>query len=491
VRITAELEERHRSSRSDIIDEAMTRSRSRAAALGSAVGHACVAWGIALALAIAATAHSHHARAQGAAGSAVLLEIDGPIGPATSGYVHRGLAAARERGARIVILRIDTPGGLDTAMRQIVKDILASPVPVAGFVGPGGARAASAGTFILYASHVAAMAPATNLGAATPVPVGLPGAAPKAPGGNGKPTPATPAEATTAKATNDAVAYIRGLAELRGRNADWAERAVREAASLSAREALAQQVVDLVVDGEAALLAAVHGRTVRTATGDTTLDTKGGAIERFAPDWRTRLLSTLSNPTVALILLLLGVYGLFFEFSQPGFGVPGVVGAIALLLALFALQLLPVNYAGLALMALGLALMVAEAFVPSFGVLGIGGLMAFVAGGIMLFDRDVPGFAVPIAALAGMALASLAVIVMAGRLFVRSRRRPVVSGREELVGAAAQVVDLAPDGGAWVHVHGETWQARAVVPLARGDRVTVTGVSGLTLEVAPPDVQSR
>lgn len=436
--------------------------------------------GLALLLAglwLAAAAQPSGAQLSGR--TAYLLEIDGAIGPATSDYIASGLTRSGEEGADLVILRIDTPGGLDTSMREIIREILRAPTPVVAWVHPSGARAASAGAFILYASHVAAMAPATNVGAATPVQIG--GAQPQQDEPEGKEGSA-PATASERKAINDAVAYIRSLAELRGRDVDFAEAAVREAASLSAEAALERGVIEIVAADRAALLAALDGRTVSVAGAERTIETEGMRIVEIAPDWRTRLLGAITNPNVALILMLVGVYGLFFEFMSPGALVPGTVGAISLLLGLYALAALPVNFAGIALILLGLGLMAAEAFSPSFGILGAGGIAAFLLGGAILFDTDVPEFQLDWAVIAGFAVASALVLAVAGRVALRSRRRKVVSGREELVGATGAVLDWA-DGKGHVFVHSERWRAVGPASLRENEPVRVAGVSGLVLEV--------
>jgi membrane-bound serine protease (ClpP class) len=465
----------------------------------------------------------------------VVLDIDGVIGPALADYVVRGLGRAKERGAQAVMLRLDTPGGLDTSMRVIVRAVMASPLPVLAYVSPSGARAASAGTFILYASHIAAMAPGTNLGAATPIAIGgggppMPGGrdgrdgrngqredpaagkepsrAPRpgeepapAPGGEKEPSqvPARsrgePASASEAKSINDAVAYIRSLAELRGRDADWAERAVREAASLSANAALDRNVVDIVAANADDLLKQAHGREVKVGDATMTLDTAGLRQEALLPDWRTRFLAVITNPNVALILMMIGVYGLLFELMSPGAIFPGTVGAISLLLGLYALAVLPVNHAAAGLAVLGMALLIAEAFVPSFGILGLGGLAAFAIGVALLMDTEgVPGFEIYWPLIGGLTLACLGLGLLVARLAMRSFKHQVRTGEEAMLGARAQVMDWTGLSG-HVFLHGERWNAVASQPLVAGQRVRVVSLEGLTLGVAadnggPGEIQS-
>jgi membrane-bound serine protease (ClpP class) len=435
-----------------------------------------------------------------ARGVASVLEINGPIGPATSRYVVHGIEAAAANGSRLVILELDTPGGLDSAMRDVIRAILASPVPVVSYVAPSGARAASAGTYILYASQIAAMAPATNLGAATPVSIGggdaepapvplpVPGATQKrdpegsAPAGGEE--KAAPGGAMQHKVVNDAVAYIRGLAELRGRNVEWAEQAVRGAASLSANAALEQKVIDLVVRDIPELLARIDGREVQVAGTTVKLATRDLAVVRARPDWRTQLLAVITNPTVAYGLMLIGIWGLLLEGYNPGAVLPGVVGSICLLVALFAFQILSVNYAGLALVVVGVGMIVAEFFFPTYGSLGIGGLIAFVVGSLILFDSDVPGMGVGrplIAAFATVGAMAIAVIVFVA---TRAMRRQVTTGVQGMIGASAEVVGEFPGRGR-VRFGAELWSARSLVPLHPGDAARIVRVEGLTLWVEP------
>jgi membrane-bound serine protease (ClpP class) len=395
---------------------------------------------------------------------------------------------------------MDTPGGLLSSTREMIHAILASPVPVVMYVAPNGSRAASAGTYLMYASHVAAMAPSTHLGAATPIalsPGGFPGAPPpqspppqqEPPGKDGKDKQAPPADGKTAqerKSINDAVAYIRSLAELRGRNADWAEKAVRDAATLTASAALKERVIDLIAADVPDLLAQIDGRTVTTAAGPVRLDTRGRAVVELKPDWKTQIMQVISDPNVALILMMIGIYGILFEFWNPGAVAPGVIGGICLIVALAALSVLPVNYAGLALLILGVALMVAEAFIPSFGVVGLGGIAAFALGALFLFDPEQSDIPIEVSwqVVAGLTALSAAFFLGVLGFAARARRRPVLTGAEEMIGSVGEVVHWAAGRGR-VHVHGEIWAAESGAPLAEGQRVRVVGRTGLVLAVEP------
>jgi membrane-bound serine protease (ClpP class) len=500
------------------------------------IGKLCIAWVLAAASALAGAAPA----------SVVVISVSGAIGPASADFIERSIARADGLHAQLAVIELDTPGGLDPSMRQIIKAIIGSPVPVAAFIAPGGARAASAGTYIVYASHIAAMAPGTNLGAATPIQLGIggePGAPPDGgrqtgerrggsdrsprgssgdgaahPGSTGSaggnagaaasgaagasgtpPSPELPTDTRSTesrKQVHDAAAYIRGLAQMRGRNGEWAERAVREAVSLSADDALAQHVVDVIARDVPELLTKVDGRHVVTTNGEHTLATAHAPIVRIEPDWRSRVLAVITDPNVALILMMIGMYGLFFEFANPGFVLPGVVGAISLLVGLFALQLLPINFAGLILILLGLAFLIAEAFLPTFGALGFGGIVAFAMGALMLIDTDVPGFGIPFSLVFGLSLLTAAFVLTVSSVALKARRRPVVTGSEALIGSIGVMLDdLTPGAGAatgdgsevtgWARVHGEQWRVHSDWPLTRGSEVRVVGRRGLTLSVTP------
>lgn len=419
-----------------------------------------------------------------AANQIVVLELTGAIGPASSDYFERSLRQPEVAQSQAVIVRIDTPGGLDTAMRDIVQSILGSDVPVIAYVSPGGARAASAGAFILYASHVAAMAPGTNVGAATPVQIGgAPTGTEQEDQDESRPNP-QPQNAMERKVINDAVAYIRSLATLRDRNADWAEQAVREAASLSANAAKEQHVIDLIATSLDDLLDQLDGRSVEVAGVEHLLATKDAKLVHLEPDWRSQLLAVITNPNVAYILMLIGIYGLIFELAAPGSLVPGVLGAICLLLALFAFQALPISYAGLGLIALGLAFIIAEAFVPSFGILGIGGVISFVIGSIMLFDTDTEAFRVSMELIAGLAIVSALLLLGLVTLLLRSRRQPKASGADLMVGQTGEAI-YAFDGQGQVRIEGEIWAAESDAPLNKNEAVRVLARDGLWLKVTP------
>ena len=421
---------------------------------------------------------------------AMLLNIQGPIGPATAEYLIKSLEKSIERNAELVIIRMDTPGGLDASTRDIIKAILNSPVPVATFVTPGGARAASAGMYILYASHIAAMSPATNVGAATPVSI-IGGESPgqkQEPDENSDDAKAETDTGNTMmrKAVNDSVAYARGLANRHGRNADWAELAVREADSITAETALEIGVIDLIATDIEDLLKQINGRTITVRDRSRVLDTASLVLERLEPDWKAELLGVITSPTVAYLLLLIGIYGLFLEGYNPGAIFPGVIGAICLIIALYAFQMLPVNYAGFALLALGILLMIGEAVVPSFGVLGIGGVVSLVIGSIILIDTDIPGFTVSRPLIGALALISSFGLMGIIGIALKARLRPVVSGREQLIGASGSALtDVYHEGE--VFVHSERWSAVSDSPLREGQAVVVTGIDGLTLKVRPAD----
>ncbi len=422
----------------------------------------------------------------------LLVDVDGAIGVGTSHQIERALEAAREKNSELLVLRLDTPGGLVSSTREIIKSILSSPVPVAVYVAPSGARAASAGTYIAYSAHISAMAPGTHLGAATPIPLSVPGLP-------GAPTPQKPQDgdketsgkkegetASDRKVLNDAVAFITSLAELRGRNKEWAEKAVRDAATLTSSAALSEKVVDYLAADVDDLLRQVHGRTIKTPAGERLLATSGKPVVQLEPDWRTRFITAVTDPNVAFILLVIGIYGIIFEFWTPGLAGPGVIGAIALLVALAALSTLPVSYAGLGLILLGIALMLAEAFAPGFGILGIGGSVAFIAGALFLFDpagADIEfGVGWPVAIGAAVTTGVLLAGVLG--LAIKARYRSVITGTEDLIGAKGTVKQWN-EGMGRIRVHGELWGARGDGELKPGDKIRVVGLDGLTLEVEP------
>ncbi len=423
-----------------------------------------------------------------------LVELQGAIGPATADFVIRSLENASEAGAELVVLRIDTPGGLDLAMRDIIRSILASPVPVAGWVAPGGARAASAGTYIMYASHFAAMAEATNIGSSTPVSLGggdgpLP--IPTAPDQEnpdeqqapGETSPESlPGTAMERKVLNDAVAYIKGLAELRGRNREWAERTVIEAANLPASEALDLNVIDLMANDIDSLLDQLNGRSTTVENRTVTVDLPDPRVVAVEPDWRHEFLAMITNPNVAYILLMVGVYGLILEFYNPGMGLPGITGVICLLLGAFALQMLPINYAGLALIIVGIGLMVTEALSPSFGVFGLGGVAAFVLGSIMLMDTEMQAFQISLAIIAAFAVASAGIFFYALGAVITARRQRVTTGQEAILGAIA-IAKEDFTGSGHVRAFSEDWKAVAEFPVKKGEELEITAIDGLVLSV--------
>jgi membrane-bound serine protease (ClpP class) len=440
-----------------------------------------------------------------AAESVWLIQIDGAIGPATADYFVSNLKDAEAAGAALFVVQLDTPGGLDHSMRDMIKAILASTVPVVTYVSPNGSRAASAGTYLMYASHIAAMAPTTNIGSSTPVSIGGEGSpfpSPTAPqpasqpddkdkakdddGNADKEASPAPHTAMERKVINDAVAYIQGLAKLRGRNEAWAEATVREAANLTASDALEQHVIDLIAPNLDDLLVQLNGRQIELDGKTVTLDLTHATIKRIVPGWRYELLSMITDPNVAYILLMIGIYGLILEFYNPGTGVPGVIGVICLLLGAYALQMLPVNYAGLALMLVGIALMVAEAFTPSFGVFGVGGAIAFIIGSVILMDTDLPAYQISMPIIASFAVATVGASLFVIGAAVRARRRKISAGREAMIGATGEVVDDIAGRG-MVRAFGELWQAEAPVPITKGARVRIVGIDGLTLTVEPKE----
>jgi membrane-bound serine protease (ClpP class) len=418
----------------------------------------------------------------------LLIDIKGAIGFVSAAHLARAVDKAKAQEARALIVRLDTPGGLLSSTREMIQTILGSPVPIIMYVAPGGARAASAGTYLMYAAHVAAMAPGTHLGAATPIPLGapgLPGAPPtKQEKDKEKGSDGDPAGASAHKVLNDAVAYIRSLAQLRGRNAEWAEKAVREASTLTSSEALKENVIDLIATEVPGLLSSSDGRQVKTASGETRLETRGRTVTVLEPDWKMQLLSAITDPNIAFILLMIGIYGLLFEFWSPGAIVPGVVGGISLLVALTALSVLPVNFGGLGLLLLGVALMLVEILNPGFGALGVGGAAAFALGALFLFDPSETDIRFQVSPMLIITMTVLSIAFFAGVLAMalKARRRPVQTGGEEMIGMPGEVVSWSGDEGR-IRVHSEIWNARSEQPLNKGQRVVVASRSGLTLTV--------
>ena len=441
---------------------------------------------------IALLSHAAHAE-----GTVVELELDGGIGVATADYIISGIEHAEASGAELIIINMDTPGGLMEPMRDIVQKILGSSVPVATYVTPAGARADSAGTYILLASHIAVMAPTTHLGAATPVSLTGDDATPEKPDADDDASEADekpaddmqPGTAMERKVLNDAIAYIRGLADRYGRNADWAEDAVVNAATLTAADALEQNVIEFIAENRSDLLKQVNGYEVEIDSATVTLDTNEVIVEVYEPNWRIKILSAIANPEIVLLLGLIGLYGLMYEGWNPGAIVPGVVGVICLLLAAYALQVLPVNYAGLALIIVGLALMTAEAFAPSFGALGLGGIVAFVFGAIMMFDSGIPGFGISLTFVIGLALVAALFIIWLASFILRLRRRGAVSGSGSIIGGIGKAMH-AFDGDGKVWLEGEAWAARSTIAIAKGQDVIVTNMEGLILDVEPAPLKS-
>ncbi|MBD3654754.1 nodulation protein NfeD [Kangiella sp.] len=433
---------------------------------------------------------------------AMQLTLDGSVNPAIAHFLVQNIEEAAEQDYHLIIIKVNTPGGLDLAMRDIIRAILSSPVPVATYVYPPGSRAASAGTYILYASHVSAMAPATNLGAATPVSIGgMP--SPDQPNqpeqdkkptqdgensekSNDQPTQSAPSNKTAMekKVINDAEAYLRSLADYHGRNIDWVRNAVREGESLSSNEALEIGVIDLIAENPQQLLAMIDGKSVRLPSGQVKIDTEGMTIEDVEIDWKTQLLSIISDPNIAYILLIVGIYGLIFEGYNPGTFIPGVIGAICLLLAFYALQIMPVNYVAAGLLVLGIALLVVEAFAPSFGILGVGGIIAFILGSFLLFNEPETGMAIAMPILIFVTIVSVILLSFVLSLAIRARHRPVVTGTDEMLSEIG-IVEHDFEGKGWIKIHGEIWKARSSQPLKAGQRVKVVAVNDLDLDVIP------
>jgi membrane-bound serine protease (ClpP class) len=398
----------------------------------------------------------------------ILATYEGVINPVAAEYLHDALAFAESTHAQALIVRLDTPGGLDTSMRLIIKDFTNATLPVAVYVSPSGGRAASAGVFITMAAHVAAMAPGTNIGAAHPVAMG---------GGEMDKT-------MKEKIENDSVSYLKSIAEQRGRNVKWAEDAVRKSVSATEKEALELNVIDLVAEDVPALLAKLDGRTVALASGPVTLQTRGVEVREFPMGWRLEALKALSDPNIAMLLMTIGVIGILAELYNPGAILPGVVGAISLILAFYSLQSLPINYAGVALIILGIVFFILELKVTSYGLLTLGGIAAMTLGGLLLVKTEAPFLQVSLAFLLPTVITAGAIVLAMTWLAVKARRRTPVTGRESMIGEIAVArTDVAPHG--QVFVHGELWEAVSETPIQKGEPAEIQAVEGLTLKVAP------
>ncbi len=414
-----------------------------------------------------------------------VLTIKGAIGPALSDYIAKEITKANlQEQVNAILLIIDTPGGLSSSLRDINQHILNSDIPVLCLVYPQGARAASAGTYILYACHIAAMSSATTLGAATPVNIGG-GLTPNEPDKKADNKPS----AMEKKVLNDAIAYIRSLAQLRQRNAKWAELAVSQGATLSAEEALAKNVINYMVESPQQLMNVLDGQTIMVKQQPYQLQLSDAKLQYRQPDWRSKFIATITDPNIAYLLLLIGIYGLLLEFYNPGIGIAGITGAISLFIALYAFQLLPLNYAGLALLLLGISLLIVESMVPSFGLFGIGGMVAFIIGSIFLIDTEQQQFKVSISLVLTLAIASGSFIVFVLGYLWRLRSNKVVCGIEALVGAQAIVQeDFNHEG--FVLLNGERWPALTTDKLQQGEQVQVDSIDGLTVNVSKAQNQS-
>ncbi len=396
------------------------------------------------------------------------IEVDGIINPATAKFIVDSIDEATQQGAQCLIIQLDTPGGLMESMRIIVKKELASTIPIIVYVSPGGARAASAGVFVTMAANIAVMAPGTHIGAAHPVTLG---------GGEAKES-----KTMTEKIVNDTVAFIKNIAKTRGRNVDWAEKAVVKSVSITDEEALKLNVIDLVAPDIPTLLAKIDGRVVKFDGVTRTLHTKGVQPRSIQMSWRDRLLEIISNPTIAYILLMLGIYGIFFELSSPGAILPGVVGGIFLILAFYALQMLPVNYAGLALILFAIILFIAEIKVVSHGLLAVGGVISLFLGSMMLFRSPVEYMRVSLSVIIPAVLVSAAFFIFAVTRAINARLKKPTTGMEGLVGEVGIAsTSIAPEGK--VSIHGEFWNATTDGNIEKGEKVQVTGAKNLKLIV--------